>query len=166
MIKKIQLLFFCIFTTSNLVFAANPPIHGFVGTDLGWGSVSARAPGEGDRTGMQTNLKLLGSKYFLKEKLVFDLGTGWGYGKRTGENPARTYTKVITKGLFLETSLRYGKPRGWQVGPVLQYSFVGDVGLGDANLTEAGAQKALYAGLQVFLSALGDNIACGWADAG
>lgn len=135
---------------TSLAQAANPPIYGFLGTDLGWGNVSAIAPGEGDRTGLQTDLKAMLSKYYLREKLVWDLGMGWSYGKRTGENPARTYTKVITRGLFLESSVRYGKPRGWQIGPVLQYSFVGDIGLGSAALLESDAVKGLYAGLQVF----------------
>jgi outer membrane protein OmpA-like peptidoglycan-associated protein len=129
--------------------AGTPPVHIFLGSDLGWGSVSPiRAP-EGERNGLQFDLKGMGSVYF-KRNWIFDLGGGWMFSKRSGENTNGGFTKVITRGAFLETSLRYGNFSGWQIGPVLQAILVGDVGLGNGQLVQAQAQKANLAGLQVF----------------
>src|SRR4051812_3206627 len=61
------------------------PLHIFVGSDLGYGSVSPYAAPEGDRNGVQFDIKGLGSVYFAK-KLIFDLGGGWQFNKRSGEN--------------------------------------------------------------------------------
>jgi outer membrane protein OmpA-like peptidoglycan-associated protein len=129
--------------------AGTPPIHIFLGSDLGWGSTSAiRAP-EGDRSGLQFDLKAMGSVYF-KRNWIFDLGGGWQFSKRSGENTNGGFTKVITRGGFLEASLRYGNFEGWQIGPVMNAVLVGDIGLGNGSLVDSQAQKANLAGLQVF----------------
>jgi outer membrane protein OmpA-like peptidoglycan-associated protein len=129
--------------------AGTPPIHIFLGSDLGWGSTSAiRAP-EGDRSGVQFDVKGMGSVYF-KRHWIFDLGGGWQFAKRSGENTNGGFTKVITRGSFLEASLRYGNFEGWQIGPVINAILVGDIGLGNGLLVESQAQKANLAGLQVF----------------
>lgn len=130
--------------------AAKPlPLHLFLGSDLGWGTVSPYATPEGDRSGVDFDLKALGSVYF-KKKWVFDLGGGWTFSKRTGENLNAGFTKVITKGAFIETSLRYGSWSGWQFGPVLKSIQVSDIGLGNGQLIESQGQKALLAGAQIF----------------
>lgn len=125
------------------------PVHAFLGSDLGWGTVSPYAPPEGTRNGMDFDLKALGSVYF-KKKWIFDLGGGWSWAERTGENTNRGFSKTITKGAFLETSLRYGSWTGWQFGPVLKSIQVADVGLGNGQLIDSEAQKALLGGVQVY----------------
>ena len=125
------------------------PLHLFAGSDLGWSTVSPYAYPEGDRSGMDFDLKLLGSAY-IRQNWVFDLGGGWQYSKRDGENLNGGFSKVITRGTFLETSLRYGKPTGWQFGPVVDLILVGDVGLGNGNLVESQAKNATLAGIQAF----------------
>ncbi len=125
------------------------PLHIFAGSDLGWGSVGPYAAPEGTRTGVHFDLKLLGSAYF-KRHWIFDLGGGWQFAKRSGENTNGGFGKVITRGSFIETSLRYGNFTGWQVGPVLNAILVGDVGLGNGNLVASQAQKAMLGGVQVF----------------
>src|SRR5690606_15896225 len=119
------------------------------GSDLGWGTVSAIRPPEGDRDGVQFGLKGLGSVYF-KDHWIFDLGGGWQYSKRSGENSNGGFSKVFTRGLYLDASARYGNFHGWQFGPVLNASLVGDAGLGNGQLVESQARKATLAGLQVF----------------
>lgn len=125
------------------------PVHLFLGSDLGWGTVSPYAVPEGDRNGLDFDLKALGSVYF-KRKWIFDLGGGWNWAQRSGENTNGGFSKVITKGAFIETSLRYGAWTGWQYGPILKSIQVGDVGLGNGQLIESQAQKAMMAGLQVY----------------
>lgn len=126
------------------------PLHIFVGSDLGYGSVTPFAAPEGDRSGVNFGLKALGSVYFMK-KLVFDLGGGWQYSKRSGENNVLGgFSKTITKGTYIESSLRYGNWSGWQFGPLLNASMVGDVGLGNGQLIQSQAIKAMRAGAQVF----------------
>lgn len=155
-LRKPSHAFFCVATlatllTSSSVFAErNLPLHVFVGSDLGWGNVTKYAEPEGDRSGVQFDLKALGSVYFQR-KWIFDLGGGWQFSKRSGENlPAGGFTKVITRGAFIESSLRYGSWTGWQFGPVLNAIMVGDVGLGNGVLTPSQEQKAILAGAQVF----------------
>jgi outer membrane protein OmpA-like peptidoglycan-associated protein len=129
--------------------AGTPPIHIFLGSDLGWGTVSAIRPPEGDRNGLQFDVKGMGSVYF-KRHWIFDLGGGWQFGKRSGENTNGGFTKVITRGAFLEASLRYGNFHGWQIGPVFNALLVPDIGLGNGQLVQSQGQKANLAGLQVF----------------
>lgn len=155
-LRKSSGAFLCIAALATLLASTsalaerNLPLHIFIGSDLGWGTVTKYAEPEGDRSGVQFDLKALGSVYF-KRKWVFDLGGGWQFSKRSGENlPAGGFTKVITKGGFLETSLRYGSWSGWQFGPVLNAIMVGDVGLGNGVLVPSQEQKALLAGVQVF----------------
>lgn len=125
------------------------PVHLFLGSDLGWGTVSPYASPEGDRNGLDFDLKALGSVYF-KKKWIFDLGGGWNWAQRTGENINGGFARVITKGAFIETSLRYGSWTGWQFGPVLKSIQVADVGLGNGQLIDSQGQKAMMAGLQVY----------------
>lgn len=145
------LLALCTFLTITSTAHAEKalPLHLFLGSDLGWGTVSPYSTPEGDRSGVDFDLKALGSVYF-KRKWIFDLGGGWNFAKRSGENTNGGFTKVITKGAFIETSLRYGSWTGWQFGPVLKSIQVGDIGLGNGMLVESQAQKALLAGAQVF----------------
>lgn len=125
------------------------PIHLFAGTDLGWSTVSPYAFPEGTRSGVDFDLKLLGSAY-IKQNWIVDLGGGWQYTSRSGENLNGGYSKVLTRGAFVEASVRYGNYTGWQVGPVLNSILVGDVGLGNGQLVDAQAQKATLVGLQAF----------------
>lgn len=127
----------------------NPPFHLFVGSDLGWSTVSAIQPPEGDRSGVDFDLKALGSVYF-KRHWIFDLGGGWQFSDRSGENTNGGFSHVVTKGPYLEASARYGEFAGWQYGVVLNAILTGDVGLGNGQLVEAQAQQALLGGLQVF----------------
>ncbi len=135
------------FLISPSAMSANLPPHLFLGTDLGWGSVSPYALTEGTRSGMQFDLKGHGSFYW--SRVILDLGLGWQFGKRSGDNTNGTFSKTITKGTFFETSLRYGNPSGWQFGPVLHPTMVGDVGLGDGRLIQSQAKKSVLAGLQI-----------------
>lgn len=125
------------------------PLHLFAGSDLGWSTVSPFAVPEGDRSGVDFDLKLLGSAY-IKQHWIVDLGGGWQYSKRSGENANGGFTKVITKGTFLEASVRYGSFSGWQFGPVLDMILVGDVGLGNGVLVDSQAKNATLAGIQAF----------------
>jgi outer membrane protein OmpA-like peptidoglycan-associated protein len=125
------------------------PLYLFGGSDLGWSTVSPYAYPEGDRSGMDFDLKLLGSAYIRRHWIV-DLGGGWQYSKRSGENLNGGFSKVVTRGSFLETSVRYGKPTGWQFGPVVDWILVGDVGLGNGVLVDSQAQSATLAGIQAF----------------
>jgi outer membrane protein OmpA-like peptidoglycan-associated protein len=125
------------------------PIHLFAGSDLGWSSVSPYAFPEGTRSGVDFDLKLLGSAY-IKQHWIVDLGGGWQFTQRSGENRTGGFSKVVTKGAFVEASLRYGNYTGWQFGPVVNAILVGDVGLGNGTLTAAQAQNATLAGLQIF----------------
>ncbi len=125
------------------------PLHIFLGADLGHSSVSAFAFPEGDRTGVNLDLKLLGSAY-VKQHWIIDLGGGWQFSKRSGENLLGGFSKVITRGAFAEASVRYGNYTGWQFGPVIHSILVADVGLGNGILIDSQAQKATLAGLQVF----------------
>ncbi len=130
--------------------AAGPlPLHIFAGSDLGWSTVSPYAFPEGDRSGVDFDLKLLGSAY-IKQHWIVDLGGGWQYSKRDGENLTGGFSKVITKGTFLEGSVRYGNFEGWQFGPVLDLILVGDVGLGNGQLDDSQARNATLAGIQAF----------------
>lgn len=136
--------------TSASAFAEKPlPLHVFVGSDIGYGSVSPYAVPEGDRSGVQFDLKALGSVYFMK-KWVFDLGGGWQFSKRAGENAPGGFTKVITRGSYIESSLRYGNWSGWQFGPVMTANMVGDIGLGNGQLIESQGVKPIRVGAQVF----------------
>jgi outer membrane protein OmpA-like peptidoglycan-associated protein len=141
---------------SPALAARDLPFHIFVGSDLGWGNTTKYAEPEGDRSGVQFGVKALGSVYF-KRRWVLDAGGGWQFGKRSGENFPAGFTKVITKGTFFETSLRYGSWSGWQFGPVVNASFIGDLGLGNGVLIESEAKKALRAGLQAFYEWPGDG---------
>ena len=125
------------------------PLHLFAGSDLGWSTVSPYAFPEGDRSGLDFDLKLLGSAY-IKQHWIVDLGGGWQYSKRSGENLNGGFSKVITKGAFLEGSVRYGNFTGWQFGPVLNMILVGDVGLGNGVLVDSQAKNATLAGVQAF----------------
>lgn len=129
--------------------AEHLPLHLFGGTDLGWSTVSPYAYPEGVRSGLDFDLKLLGSAY-IQQHWIVDLGGGWQYSKRSGENFTGGFSKVITRGAFLEASVRYGQFSGWQFGPVVDMILVGDVGLGNGMLTDSQGQKATLAGLQVF----------------
>ncbi|MBS1961389.1 MAG: OmpA family protein [Bdellovibrionales bacterium] len=136
--------------TAGAARAERPlPLHLFAGSDLGWSTVSPYAYPEGDRSGMDFDLKLLGSAYIQKHWIV-DLGGGWQYTKRSGENLTGGFSKVITKGTVIEGAVRYGNFTGWQFGPVLNAILVGDVGLGNGNLVESQAQNATLAGIQAF----------------
>lgn len=131
-------------------FAERPlPLHLFGGSDLGWSTVTPYAFPEGDRSGLDFDLKLLGSAY-IKQHWIVDLGGGWQYSKRSGENLNGGFSKVITKGAFLEASARYGSFTGWQFGPVINMILVGDVGLGNGTLVESQAKNATLAGIQAF----------------
>jgi outer membrane protein OmpA-like peptidoglycan-associated protein len=129
--------------------AEHLPIYIFGGTDLGWSTVSPYAPPEGDRSGLDFDLKILGSAY-IQNHWIVDLGGGWQYTKRSGENLNGGFSKVITKGAVIEAGVRYGNFTGWQFGPVLNAILVGDVGLGNGALTDAQATTATLAGLQAF----------------
>ncbi len=145
-----RLSLFLLALAPSLALANRPlPLHVFVGSDLGWGSVSPYAFPEASRNGVQFDLKLLGSVYF-KQNWIFDLGGGWHFAKRSGENLNGGFSKVITRGTFIESSLRYGNFTGWQVGPVMNAIMVSDVGLGNGNFIASQGQKALLAGAQVF----------------
>lgn len=134
---------------SNFAHANNsPPTHLFLGTDLGWGTVSRYAAPEGDRSGLQFDLKGLVSFYW--PNLILDLGAGWQYGKRSGQNLNNSFSKTFSRGTFLEGSFRYGKFTGWQVGPIVDIHLVGDVGLGNGQLIESQALKPVYGGLVAF----------------
>ncbi len=131
-------------------FAEKPlPLHIFLGSDLGWGTVSPYGPPEGERSGLDFDLKGMGSVYF-KKKWIFDLGGGWSWAQRSGENTGGGFSRILTKGAFIETSMRYGDFSGWQFGPVLKSIQVGDIGLGNTTIDDSQAQKALLAGLQVY----------------
>jgi outer membrane protein OmpA-like peptidoglycan-associated protein len=125
------------------------PLHLFAGSDLGWSTVSPYAYPEGERSGVDFDLKLLGSAYVFRNWIV-DLGGGWQYSQRSGENLNGGYSKVLTRGSFVETSVRYGHFTGWQFGPVFDFILVGDVGLGNGTLVESQAQNATLAGVQAF----------------
>jgi peptidoglycan-associated lipoprotein len=148
--RHLALLLVVPLLVSSSAFAERAlPIHIFLGADLGHSSVSSFAYPEGERTGPNLDLKLLGSAY-VKQHWIIDLGGGWQYSKRSGENLTGGFSRVITRGAFAEASVRYGNYTGWQFGPVLHSILVGDVGLGNGLLTESQAQKATLAGLQVF----------------
>jgi outer membrane protein OmpA-like peptidoglycan-associated protein len=95
------------------------------------------------------DLKLLGSAY-IQNHWIVDLGGGWQYSNRDGENLNGGFSKVNTRGAFVEAAARYGNFNGWQFGPVLNFILVGDVGLGNGQLDDSQAQKATLAGLQAF----------------
>jgi peptidoglycan-associated lipoprotein len=135
--------------SASSAFAERLPLHLFLGSDLGWSTVSAYAPPEGQRSGVDFDLKLLGSAY-IKDHWIVDLGGGWQYSNRDGENLNGGFSKVVTKGAFVEAGVRYGKFTGWQFGPVLNMILVGDVGLGNGQLIDSQAQTATLAGLQIF----------------
>lgn len=137
-------------TWTAAAFAAGPsiPPHLFLGTDLGWGRVTPYASPEGDRTGPQFDVKGLVSWYW--PTLVLDLGGGWAYGKRSGNNLNDSYSKTFARGTFLEASFRYGRFTGWQVGAIVDYHLSGDVGLGNGQLIESQALKPVYGGLVAF----------------
>jgi outer membrane protein OmpA-like peptidoglycan-associated protein len=139
-------LLILLFASANSI-ASNLPPHLFLGTDAGWGSVSPYTLTEGTRSGMQFDLKGHGSFYW--SRVIWDVGMGWQFGKRSGDNLNNTFSKTITRGAFLESSLRYGNPSGWQLGPVIHSTLVGDVGLGDGRLIESQAKKSMQAGLQL-----------------
>lgn len=131
-------------------FAERPlPLHLFGGSDLGWSTVTPYAFPEGDRSGLDFDLKLLGSAY-IRQHWIVDLGGGWQYSKRSGENLNGGFSKVITKGAFVEASARYGSFTGWQFGPVVNMILVGDVGLGNGALVDSQAKNATLAGVQAF----------------
>lgn len=143
-------LFFLLLGLVSSAYAERPlPIHLFGGSDLGWGTVSPTLFPEGERSGVDFDLKLLGSAY-VKQHWIIDLGGGWQYSNRSGENLTGGFSKVVTKGAFLEASLRYGNPTGWQFGPVANAILVGDVGLGNGQLVDSQAQKATLVGIQAF----------------
>lgn len=122
--------------------------HLFAGTDLGWGYVSRFAAPEGSRSGVQFDLKGLSSFYF--HNFILDTGLGWQYGKRSGTDDTGGFTKTFSRGMFLEGSFRYGKPKGWQIGPSILYNFSGDIGLGANPTLGSDTPKALLAGVQIF----------------
>lgn len=126
-------------------YAERVPPHWFLGSDLGYGSVSPYAAPEGARDGIQFDLQALGSAYY--RNFVFDLGLGWEYGKRTGTN-SNGYTKTFNRGGMIEAAVRYGKPTGWQFGPVFDAYLTSDVGLTPSTNLTGAPQSPLLLGVQ------------------
>src|SRR5262245_33843512 len=83
---KYPLLLSTLFAVIPSALADRPlPLHIFLGSDLGYSSVTPFMFPEGGRNGPDLDLKLMGSAYF-KQHWILDAGGGWGYSKRSGEH--------------------------------------------------------------------------------
>lgn len=119
----------------------------YLGGNFGFASLGV-STGEPDvsKTGAQTHLKLLYSRYF-ESPWTLDLGAGWFHSYLEGHGAGLGNPRIglTTDAFLLEVSPRWRMTESWQLGPVFNLLAGEDVSFSEGQM----ASNALFGGVRL-----------------